>query len=121
MTALLLIAAALFAESTLAFTTQASAAVVCVLLALRAALHMVRPSAVLIIDRAGVRAGGRTIPWPAVRATQLLDNGLRVDVHDELEPGGDLVVTARGVRWSSAAALIERVAFDLPDADQSAS
>lgn len=110
-------AAASFTESTLTTATQALAAAGFAVVGFRFALRSIHGDVVISLDRAGVRAAGRTLAWPAIRATQLLERGLRIDVHDAIEPSGDLVLTGRGVDWSVVAGLVEAVAFGPPEWD----
>jgi hypothetical protein len=49
-----------------------------------------------VLEKGGLRVKKRLIPWPALKAVEVQDNGsLRFDVDETIDPSGDLLVKFR--------------------------
>lgn len=74
--------------------------------------RVVRGDVLVILDRAGLRVTRRFVPWPAVRATQIIDtNTLHIDLDDTVDAGGDLHLRFASADIERLQAVIESVAF----------
>lgn len=77
------------------------------------ARRALRGDVLVVLDRAGLRVRGRFVPWPAIRATQITDDGsLHIDLDDTVDVGGDLHLKFASADISALQSVIEAVAFE---------